>query len=63
MDSPNYPRYAVEKLWAVVPISAIVARHLESYKEFPQRQHPAGFNAADAAQKALSAMNNSGAAQ
>jgi arylsulfatase len=62
MDSPNYPHYAVEKLWSVVPISAIVERHLESYQDFPQRQHPAGFNAAEAAKNALEAMSkaNSG---
>jgi hypothetical protein len=35
---------------------AIVQKHLESFRDFPQRQHPAGFNAADAAKKALETM-------
>ena len=56
MDSPNYPKYAVEKLWITIPAMAVVQKHLESYRDFPQRQHPAGFNAADAAKKALASM-------
>jgi hypothetical protein len=44
MQSPNYPNYAVNKLWTVLPIQALVERHLASFKEFPQRQKQVDFN-------------------
>jgi arylsulfatase len=55
MEAPYYPLYAGEKLWTVVPASAFVQQHLESFKAFPQRQNPAGFNLGDAVGKALRA--------
>src|SRR5215831_15236098 len=55
MDAPNYPLYAGEKLWTVEPASAFVQQHLESFKAFPQRQNPAGFNVGDAVGQALRA--------
>jgi arylsulfatase A-like enzyme len=44
MQSPNYPRYAVDKLWTVLPIQAFVQQHLATFKDFPQRQPVADFN-------------------
>jgi len=44
MQSPNYPRYAVDKLWTVMPIQAFVQQHLATFKDFPQRQPVADFN-------------------
>ena len=55
MEAPNYPVWAGEKLWTVVPASAFVQQHLESFKAFPQRQSPAGFNVGDALGQALRA--------
>ncbi|HEY1262196.1 MAG TPA: arylsulfatase [Terriglobales bacterium] len=55
MEAPYYPLYAGEKLWTVVPASAFVQQHLESFRAFPQRQNPAGFNLGDAVGKALRA--------
>ena len=55
MEAPSYPIYAGEKLWTVVPASAFVQQHVESFKAFPQRQHPAGFNVGDAVGQALQA--------
>jgi arylsulfatase len=57
MDAPNYPLYAGEKLWTVEPASAFVQQHLESFKAFPQRQNPAGFNVGDAVGQALRATS------
>lgn len=55
MEAPYYPIWAGEKLWTVVPASAFVEQHLESFKAFPQRQTPAGFNLGDALGQALRA--------
>ena len=40
MQAPDYPNYAVNKLWTVLPIAALVERHLATFKDFPQRQTP-----------------------
>ncbi len=53
MDAPYYPLYAGEKLWTVMPASAVVQQHLKSFKAFPQRQNPAEFNVGDALSTAL----------
>jgi arylsulfatase A-like enzyme len=60
MDAPYYPIYAGEKLWTVVPAQAFVHQHLESFKAFPQRQNPAGFNLGDAVGQALRATTTGG---
>jgi arylsulfatase A-like enzyme len=60
MEAPNYPVWAGEKLWTVVPASAFVQQHLESFKAFPQRQNPAGFNVGDAVGQALRATSAGG---
>ena len=44
MDSPYYPLYAGEKLWTVLPSAYILQQHVKSFKEFPPRQAPPGFN-------------------
>jgi arylsulfatase len=38
MTAPDYPNYAVDKLWTVLPIAALLEAHLATFKEFPQRQ-------------------------
>jgi arylsulfatase len=55
MEAPYYPIYAGYKLWTVVPAQAFVHQHLESFRAFPQRQNPAGFNLGDAVSEALRA--------
>jgi arylsulfatase len=57
MEAPYYPIYAGQKLWTVVPAQAFVRQHLESFKAFPQRQNPAGFNLGDAVSQALRATS------
>jgi arylsulfatase A-like enzyme len=44
MQAPAYPNYAVNKLWTVLPIAALVEQHLATFKEFPQRQAPPDVN-------------------
>jgi len=38
MTAPAYPNYAVDKLWTVLPMAAMVQQHLGTFKDFPQRQ-------------------------
>lgn len=38
MEAPAYPAYAVNKLWTVLPIAAMVQQHLGTFREFPPRQ-------------------------
>jgi arylsulfatase A-like enzyme len=47
MDAPYYPLYAGEKLWTVMPAAYILKVHADTFKEFPPRQAPAGFNPAE----------------
>jgi arylsulfatase A-like enzyme len=44
MDAPSYTFYVGEKLWTVLPAAAIVQQHVATFKDFPPRQAPAGFN-------------------
>jgi arylsulfatase A-like enzyme len=39
----DYPRWRVDRLFALVPAQAYVAKWLQSFKEFPPRQKPASF--------------------
>jgi arylsulfatase len=47
MEAPYYALYAGEKLWTVMPAAYILQMHAETFKEFPPRQAPAGFNPAN----------------
>jgi arylsulfatase A-like enzyme len=39
----DYPRWRADRLFALVPAQAYVAKWLQSFKEFPPRQKPASF--------------------
>jgi len=43
-QSMLYPKWMVDRAFALVPAQAIVAQWLSSFKEFPPRQKPASFN-------------------
>jgi len=58
MDAPAYPLYAVDKLWTVLPIAALVQQHLETFKEFPQRQTTGDIEIGDMVKGVLSAAAN-----
>jgi arylsulfatase len=43
-ESPMAMRWMTDKLWAFVPMQAVVGYFLRSFEEFPQRQKSASFN-------------------
>ena len=43
-ESPMAMRWMADKMWAFVPMQALVGHFLQSFKEFPQRQKSASFN-------------------
>ena len=43
-DSENYYQWAAERMFAMVPAQAFVAKFLESFKEYPQRQKVGSFS-------------------
>ena len=43
-DAGDYARWRVEHAFALVPAQAYVARHLQTYVEFPPRQEPGSFS-------------------
>jgi arylsulfatase len=58
MDAPAYPIYAGEKLWTIMPAGYILKQHLDTFKEFPPRQAPPGFNVSDMLDHALKTAAN-----
>jgi hypothetical protein len=43
-EAGDYVRWFVEHAFVVVPAQAIVAQHIQSFKEFPPRQRPGSFS-------------------
>jgi arylsulfatase len=43
-NAMGYQRWYVERMFAIAPAAAYVARWLESFREFPPRQEPGSFN-------------------
>ena len=43
-ESFEYGKWVADRSFLIVPAQAIVAKWLESFKEFPIRQKPASFN-------------------
>jgi len=43
-ESPMYLRWVADKMWAMVPMQAVVGQFLLTFTEFPQRQKSASFN-------------------
>jgi hypothetical protein len=60
MEAPAYPIYAGEKLWTIMPAGYILKQHLETFKEFPPRQAPPGFNPSEMLERALKIAANGG---
>jgi arylsulfatase len=40
----GYDHWFAERMFLMVPAQAFVARHLETYKDFPPRQKPGSFS-------------------
>ena len=43
-DAMGYQRWYLERMFAIAPATAYVAKWLQSFKEFPPRQKPGSFN-------------------
>jgi arylsulfatase len=52
-DSLLYEKWFVDRAFALVPMQAIAAKWLESFKEFPIRQKPASFSLEHVVQAAM----------
>jgi arylsulfatase len=50
-DSIYYADWQAHRAFVFVPAQAIVARYLESFKDFPPRSKPASFTVSDAMDK------------
>jgi len=55
-ESIYYPDWQIRRVFVQVPIQAIVAKYLESFKDFPPRAKAASFTVSDAMEK-IQAMN------
>ena len=56
-DSIYYADWQVHRAFMFVPAQAIVARYLESFKEFPPRAKAASFTVSDAMDKIMASAN------
>jgi len=43
-EAEKYNMWRFDRVYLLLPGSAFVAKHLESYQEFPPRQKPGSFN-------------------
>jgi hypothetical protein len=43
-DAMGYVRWYMEHMFAIAPAAAYVGKWIQSFKEFPPRQKPGGFN-------------------
>ena len=57
-ESILYARWQAERVWVLVPLQGIVARWLESFKEFPPRAKAASFTVGDVMDKITTAGPN-----
>ena len=53
-----YPDWEVRRVFVQVPIQGVVAKYLESFKDFPPRAKPASFTVSDAMEKIEAAATN-----
>ena len=56
-ESIYYADWLAHRTFILVPAQAIVAKYLESFKEFPPRAKAASFTVSDAMEKITSAAN------
>ena len=57
--SGEYEKWYVERMFVMAPAQAIVARELQTFKDFPPRQKPGSFSVGDALEKLLNAQHSS----
>jgi arylsulfatase A-like enzyme len=59
LESGEYEKWYVERMFVMAPAQAIVARELQTFKDFPPRQKPGSFSVGDALDKLLNAEHSS----
>jgi len=51
VEAGDYVRWFVEHAFVLVPAQALVAQHIESFKQFPPRQRPGSFSVEQAMER------------
>jgi hypothetical protein len=51
LEAGDYVRWFIEHAFVLVPAQAIVARHIEGFRQFPPRQRPGSFSVEQAMEK------------
>jgi arylsulfatase A-like enzyme len=59
LESGEYEKWYVERMFVMAPAQAIVGRELQTFKDFPPRQKPGSFSVGDALDKLLNAQHSS----
>ena len=58
-ESGEYERWYVERMFVMAPAQAIVAREIQTFRDFPPRQKPGSFSVGDALDKLMNAEHGS----
>jgi arylsulfatase A-like enzyme len=59
VESGEYEKWYVERMFLMAPAQAIVAKEIQTLREFPSRQKPGSFSVGDAMEKLQNAGQNS----
>jgi arylsulfatase A-like enzyme len=59
IESGEYEKWYVERMFLMAPAQAIVGKEIQTLKEFPPRQKPGSFSVGDALEKLQNAGQNS----
>lgn len=57
-EAIGYGQWRAERMFALAPAQALVAKYLQSFKDFPPRQKPGSFNLSNAMEKIQSSGPN-----
>lgn len=59
LESAEYEKWYVERMFVMAPAQAIVAKELQTFKDFPPRQKPGSFLIGDAMEKLVNTEHSS----
>ena len=57
-EAGDYERWFVQHIYLMAPAAAFVAKHLQTYRDFPPRQAPGSFSIDQAMRAMRDAMDN-----
>src|SRR5262249_2436872 len=57
-ESGAYDRWFIDHAFVLVPAQAILAQHVQTFKEFPPRQKPGSFSVEQALEKLTQKQSN-----